>query len=170
VRVGALYACLARQFALASAAQALELEREGVASAPAARAGVPLAQRPEELLDEAQLEELASLDMLDQSFVNGIAQIRALLAQLSAPARVRDAQAAQATLHRLLGVSGNIGASALHTFVKQIYPRVLEGQWPVEADWSERLAGLGARSADALQDYFDAATTARDQRDVTSGD
>ena len=168
VRVGTLYACLARQFALASAAQALE--REGLAGAPAARAGVPVADGPEELLDEAQLEELASLDMLDQSFVNGIAQIRALLTQLSAHARVRDPQAAQATLHRLLGVSGNIGARALHTYVKQIYPQVLEGQWPAQGDWSERMAALGARSADALQRYFDTATQARDQRDVTSGD
>ncbi|MFP6560103.1 response regulator [Paraburkholderia sp. B3] len=170
VRVGALYACLARQFALASASQALE--REGVSASSAARAGMSVPDGPDDLLDEAQLEELASLDMLDQSFVNGIAQIRVLLTQLPGQVRVRDRQAAQAALHRLLGVSGNIGARALHAYVKQIYPQVLDGQWPAQMDWPERMVALGARSADALQRYFDTATTTaiRDQRDVTSGD
>jgi two-component system, CAI-1 autoinducer sensor kinase/phosphatase CqsS len=177
VRVGALYACLARQFALAQAAQAslasLTSDREGLAATSAARGGVPVPDGPEDLLDEAQLEELASLDMLDQSFVNGIGQIRGLLAQLPGHVRLRDRQAAQAALHRLLGVSGNIGARALHAYVRQIYPLVLEGQWPAQADWPERLAALGTRSADALQRYFDTATAAHDQhdvqRDVTGG-
>lgn len=177
VRVGALYACLARQFAQARAShgpyaspalqpvQAVEKPR-----APIMRAGKPATGAKDGLLDESQLEELVSLDMLDQSFLKGIAQIRSLLAQLADNAQAGDILAVHVTLHLLLGISGNIGAKALYAFVKQIYPRVLEGQWPLETDWLQRLSTLGNQSADALQRYFVMATAPRDQSDVMSDD
>lgn len=158
VRVGALYTCLARQFALAAAsARGEEAPRE-----PAARVAEldlePLADT--DLLDEAHLEELVSLDMLDPTFLKGIVQIRSLLEQLVTSAQSLDLKTAHYTLHILLGISGNIGAKALHDHVRLIYPRVLDGQWPQEDDWLAHMVTLGNRSADALHRYFVAASAA----------
>ncbi|MFP3758578.1 hybrid sensor histidine kinase/response regulator, partial [Cupriavidus sp. SIMBA_020] len=85
------------------------------------------------LLDEKHLDELVALDLLDQTFVNGIEQIRLLVARLATSAAAHDLKSTHEALHLLLGVSGNIGAKALHQFARQIYPRMIEGEWPVEA-------------------------------------
>ncbi|WP_322047235.1 hybrid sensor histidine kinase/response regulator [Paraburkholderia sp. J67] len=161
VQVGALYAALARQFArqrvLGNVAGNL---MKGNASAASLAPGDARPLAPEDdLLDEKQLDELARLDLLDQTFLNGIAQIRSLLPQLAEASQKRDIEAAHAALHRLLGVSGNMGAQALHAWVRPIYPRLVDGQWPAEPDWLERTTALGERSADALEAYF-AATAA----------
>jgi two-component system, CAI-1 autoinducer sensor kinase/phosphatase CqsS len=137
---------------------------------PVTRAVHPAVSMEYGLLDETQLEELVSLDMLDQSFLKGIGQIRSLLAQLESNVEARDIKAVHVTLHLLLGVSGNIGAKTLYAQVKQIYPRVLDGQWPANEDWLERITTVGSESADALQRYFVTATAPRDQRDVMSDD
>lgn len=168
VRVGALYACLARQFAHSLVATA-PANREPQA-VPAKRTSVAPIVVENDLLDEAHLEELASLDMLDQTFLKGIAQIRSLLTQLADNVEARDIRATHVTLHLLLGISGNIGARALHLYVKQIYPRVLDGQWPVESDWFERTCALGNRSADALHQYFATALSPVDQPGMSSDD
>ncbi|MEM5423486.1 ATP-binding response regulator [Paraburkholderia ferrariae] len=176
VQVGVLYACLARQFAHSRVASAPEKrERPAVpvmqvANRAATRAATRAAIAENDLLDEAHLDELASLDMLDQTFLKGIAQIRSLLAQLATSVEAGDIRAVHATLHVLLGISGNIGAKALHLYAKQIYPRVLDGQWPDETDWFEQTTALGNRSADALHRYFVAAISPADQPGVSSED
>ncbi|MFT0175034.1 hypothetical protein ACLKMY_40295 [Paraburkholderia mimosarum] len=81
-----------------------------------------------------------------------------------------DIRAAGAVLHLLSGISGNIGAKALHLYVKQIYPRVLDGQWPIETEWFDRTTALGNRSADALHQCFVAAISPVDQTGVSSED
>jgi two-component system, CAI-1 autoinducer sensor kinase/phosphatase CqsS len=168
VRVGALYACLARQFAQARTSHVPEKVK--VARAPVKRV-IPRAVVAEgDLLDKAHLEELASLDMLDRTFLKGIAQIRSLLAQIASSANAGDVQATHVALHLLLGISGNIGAKALHLYARQIYPPVLDGQWPPESDWLDRITALGARSADALQQYFVTATAASDHGNASNDD
>jgi two-component system, CAI-1 autoinducer sensor kinase/phosphatase CqsS len=159
VQVGALYAALARQFARQRVLNTLpKADSAPPAGSPT---GAPSTATEGELLDATQLDELARLDLLDQSFLNGIAQIRSLVVELSIDAHKHDIKAAHAALHRLLGVSGNIGAQALHAWVRHIYPRMVDGQWPVEQDWLERVTALAGRSADALEAYFASATTAR---------
>lgn len=116
-----------------------------------------------DLLDERHLDELVGLDMLDQTFLDGIAQLRALIAEIANSARAREIAATHEALHRLLGVSGNIGAKALHAFGRRIYPSMVEGRWPAEPDWVERLGLLGARSADALDAYFESVASLRPQ-------
>ncbi len=120
------------------------------------------------LLDEKHLQELVALDLLDQTFLNGIEQIRSTVAQLAASVSARDFDATRDALHVLLGVSGNIGAKALHQFVRQIYPRVLEGEWPAEADWLARICSLSDRSAPALQTYFASAKAPENHRKTLS--
>ncbi|QGZ64863.1 ATP-binding response regulator [Paraburkholderia acidisoli] len=167
VRVGALYTCLSRQFSQSAAAVrgenvpreavlhvAQAFEPDGIAMSEAA-----LQEADDSaLLDEAHLEELASLDMLDPTFLKGIVQIRSLLEQLTTSVQADDIKSAHYTLHILLGISGNIGAKALHDHVRLIYPRVLEGQWPQDASWLAQVLALGKRSADALHRYFVAAS------------
>ncbi|MFP3507980.1 hypothetical protein, partial [Burkholderia sp. SIMBA_062] len=61
-----------------------------------------------ELLDELQLGELTALGLIDQTFLDGVAQIRALVDELVRGARSMESEPAHTALHRLLGVSGNI--------------------------------------------------------------
>jgi CheY-like chemotaxis protein len=190
VQVGALYACLTRQFAQQRSGSGTGSGSNGSAPAEARRspvsAKVPSSSssagpaalpaqaasagtgglavvRENDLLDATHLEELAALGLIDESFANGIEQIRALTSQLRANAADRDVDAAHGALHVLLGASGNVGAKALHQFTRHIYPRMLEGEWPAESDWLERIEALSERSADALYRYLASANAARDQ-------
>jgi CheY-like chemotaxis protein len=166
VQAGSLYACLARQFAPRPALNvAPQTDRS---SLPAASTGKPQAIAQDDLLDEDHLEELVALDLLDDSFLNGIEQIRALLERLAASAVALDIKSAHGALHVLLGVSGNIGARALHQFARQIYPRVIDGEWPAEPDWLARICTLGERSADALQTYYASTKARRAHRDAVN--
>ena len=119
---------------------------------------------PSQLLDRHQLGELAALGLLDASFASGIEQLRALIAQLREHAAKGDLDAAHGALHLLLGASGNIGAKALHQFTRHIYPRTLEGAWPAEPDWLERIGELGERSAEALHRYLELASAGQGRR------
>jgi hypothetical protein len=56
----------------------------------------------------------------------------------------------------------------LHRYARQIYPRVIAGEWPVEADWLAQIRALGVRSTDALQRYYASAKDQRDHRDALS--
>jgi CheY-like chemotaxis protein len=171
VQAGSLYACLTRQFApqrgLSTLSESSESAQQDLpAKAPPAAQPAPIAD--DDLLDEEHLEELVALDLLDESFVNGIEQIRSLIARLATSSAALDIKATHGALHVLLGVSGNIGAKALHGFARQIYPRVIEGEWPSEPDWLAHIGTLGTRSADALQRYYASAKTRRDHRDALS--
>jgi two-component system CAI-1 autoinducer sensor kinase/phosphatase CqsS len=169
VQAGSLYACLARQFAPQPAVTAATAAtKPDLSPASATAAGKLAAIADDALLDEEHLEELASLDLLDESFVNGIEQIRLLVARLATHAAALDLKSTHAVLHALLGVSGNIGAKALHRFARQIYPRVIDGEWPAEPDWLAQIRMLGERSADALQTYYASAKARRDHRDALS--
>ncbi|MGF6381091.1 two-component system CAI-1 autoinducer sensor kinase/phosphatase CqsS [Paraburkholderia atlantica] len=185
VQAGSLYACLARQFGtrgalIADAPSSRRIAETAGASAQTDFAATPVALAPtasapaaatiseESLLDEPHLEELVSLDLLDESFLNGIEQIRSLVVRLAANSAAIDIKATHASLHALLGVSGNIGAKALHRYARQIYPRVIGGEWPADTDWLAQIRTLGARSADALQRYYASAKSPRDHRDALS--
>jgi two-component system, CAI-1 autoinducer sensor kinase/phosphatase CqsS len=108
-----------------------------------------------------RLEELVTLDLLDQTLPSGIMQLRSLLTQLGISAAANDIHSAHATLHRLLGVSGGIGAKALHSYGTKIYPRIRDGEWPLEPDWIERMTLLGDSSAQALETWLVSAPVAR---------
>ncbi|NIE63410.1 hybrid sensor histidine kinase/response regulator [Burkholderia sp. Ax-1719] len=174
VRVGALYASLSRQFAhtrgtsgrARTSAPQPPVARKA-ANAPKAPSA-PIAEAAqvadEDLLDALQLDELASLGLLDPSFLKGIAQIRTLIGEIGTHARAQDGRALHHSMHILLGVSGNIGAKALHSFARRLYPEMQEGSVPTEAGWLEALTTLGTRSADALQAYFVVVTGFGDSR------
>ncbi|POR50201.1 histidine kinase/DNA gyrase B/HSP90-like ATPase [Paraburkholderia eburnea] len=172
VRVGALYASLSRQFAhvrgpgeRTSANPAPQARMQPQASNVADTPVVPAAKvADEDLLDAMQLDELASLGLLDPSFLKGIAQIRALIDEIGVHARAQDGRALHHAMHILLGVSGNIGAKALHAFARRLYPELQGGGLPTGTGWLEALTELGIRSADALQSYFVVVTGFGDSR------
>jgi two-component system CAI-1 autoinducer sensor kinase/phosphatase CqsS len=111
VQIGALYASLARQFAQQRASHA-PIKAEPV-QRPAVQAGRPAPIKEGPLLDEKHLEELVALDLLDQTFLNGIEQIRSDSWRNSPPAwRLSTSNRRTERLHVLLGISGNIGAKS----------------------------------------------------------
>ncbi|MDR6391526.1 ATP-binding response regulator [Paraburkholderia phenoliruptrix] len=165
-QIGALYAALARQFARHRAQHLSADAASSHEGALPAGKSMPLGEGP--LLDEKHLQELVALDLLDQTFLNGIEQIRSTVATLATSVAARDLDSTREALHVLLGVSGNIGARALHQFLRQIYPRVVEGEWPAEADWLARICSLSDRSAPALQTYFASAKAPEHHRKTTS--
>ncbi|CAB3775762.1 Sensor histidine kinase RcsC [Paraburkholderia ultramafica] len=168
VQAGSLYACLTRQFAPQRALDVPAKTDLSATPAAAAPAGQLAAIADDDLLDDEHLEELVALDLLDESFLNGIEQIRSLVARLATSVAALDLKSTHSALHVLLGVSGNIGAKALHRFARQIYPRVIDGEWPSEPDWLAHICLLGERSADALQSYYASAKARRDHRDALS--
>ncbi|WP_027802200.1 ATP-binding response regulator [Paraburkholderia dilworthii] len=165
-QIGALYAALARQFAQHRNNNAPAVAASLRGNASPGNAPATIHEGP--LLDEKRLQELVALDLLDQTFLNGIEQIRATVDHLATSVAAREFDSAREALHMLLGVSGNIGAHALHQFVRQIYPRVVEGEWPAEADWLARICSLSERSAPALQTYFASAKAPDDHRKTLS--
>jgi CheY-like chemotaxis protein len=88
VQGDALYACLARQFEQTPVLDRPSRADRSPASTPTAGMLAPVTDA--NLLDEKHLEELASLDLLDDSFVNGIEQIRVLTARLTAGVTALD--------------------------------------------------------------------------------
>ncbi|CAB3698499.1 ATP-binding response regulator [Paraburkholderia rhynchosiae] len=167
VQVSSLYACLTRQFAQQRGGRTpVEVERSPAVPASGELDNRLVAIDESDLLDEHHLGELAALGLLDESFANGIEQIRLQIAQLGASVADRDLDATHSALHLLLGASGNIGAKALHQFARQIYPRTLEGKWPAEPDWLNRINRLGERSADALHRYLASANAGHAHPDL----
>ncbi|MFJ1253508.1 response regulator [Cupriavidus sp. CuC1] len=122
-----------------------------------------------DLLDGRRLAELKALALLEESLVPCIDRIRTLVEQLRTDVSQENLDGAQQRLHNLLGVSGNIGASALHRFVRQVYPAVDQGRWPAEAAWLEQVGTLAAHSIDALQRVQASTTAQADSRPDGSG-
>jgi two-component system, CAI-1 autoinducer sensor kinase/phosphatase CqsS len=167
VQIGSLYTALARQLARQRVLNVVTKADPRDMSVTPVREISAIAEGP--LLDDKQLNELAALDMLDETFHDGIEQIRVLVVRIATGAAARDLESTHGALHLLLGVTGNIGAKALHQFARQITPRMVEGHWPAEADWLDRISTLSDRSVDALQQYFASAKARRDHRDVSNG-
>jgi two-component system CAI-1 autoinducer sensor kinase/phosphatase CqsS len=165
-----LYACVARQFAQQTeSSKQANTDRLEASTAPVNNLAPAAETAPlENLLDERHLEELATLDLLDEPFLNGIEQIRVLVARIAANVEANDLEQTHNTLHLLLGISGNIGAKALHQFARQIYPQFIAKKWPVQTDWVARIDSLGNRSADALQIHYVKTKAHQDSRGALS--
>jgi two-component system CAI-1 autoinducer sensor kinase/phosphatase CqsS len=164
VQIGSLYAALARQFARQRLLNAMTVTAPSLT--PDSEHGQEGIGEP--LLDEIQLIELMALDLVNQAFLDGIEQIRALTGRLSTSAAADDVESAHGALHLLLGVTGSIGAKALHQYAKQIYPEVIGGEWPTEADWLTRICTLSDRTVEALQKYYRSSRARPDHRDALS--
>lgn len=162
VQLGTLYACVARHLARHKVLHTTRLpvrtlaDRAHALVTPAVTpAAKPIPDQETTLLDEQRLEELLQLDLLDQSFLNSIEQMRSTVARLNVSVPARDLDATYDSLHSLLGMSGNLGAMALHHYTRKIYPLIVSGEWPSDAGWLTHISALSERSAIALEAYFE---------------
>ena len=168
VQIGSLYACLARQFAQQRGVACAD-ESRAAADAAAMPAGKPAADQGRRAARrETPRRTGVARSARRRSFLNGIEQIRRLVAQLAASVAAVDLESTHGALHVLLGVSGNIGARRCISS----RGRSIRAWWKANGPWrpigSRESASLSERSTDALQTYFATAKARRDHRDFLS--
>lgn len=137
-------------------------------AAPVARA--PAGKREEEswpLLDNDRLEELAQIGMLDSLglYLEKTAQALAHLAQSMA---VADYQEMHQAMHSLLGMSGDVGAQALHQAIRRYYPAIASGVQPADTEWLLRIQQIHAATVIALQTKYPASGNQGSPGDVVA--
>jgi two-component system CAI-1 autoinducer sensor kinase/phosphatase CqsS len=107
-----------------------------------------------ELLDLKRLESYRRIGMLEELLSDYFPEAARLVDKLEAAANRKDLEEALETLHSLLGMSGEAGASALHQLVRRIYvPMVEERCWPGPGGWVEQIRALAIQTEQALTAY-----------------
>src|SRR5581483_6179546 len=127
-------------------------------ASPAAAARAPAGKREEEnwpLLDDDRLEELAQIGMLD-SLALYLEKTAEALAHLGQSAAIADYREMHQAMHSLLGMSGDVGAQALHQAIRRYYPAIASGVVPADADWLLRITRVHAATVIALQEKYPA--------------
>lgn len=123
--------------------------------APATRGRDAASAAEPGLLDEARIEQLRSVDMIEDGLPLYLEQMHRQLGRLREAQAEGDFGKARDALHSLLGASGDSGAAALHQASRAIYPWLIEQRWPPEPGWLDRLAEL-ARATDAtMRERYD---------------
>jgi CheY-like chemotaxis protein len=115
---------------------------------------VPVAAPPIDdetaVLDAKRLDELRRIGMLEDipSYLN---KMRDLLDQLPAAKNAGDFTAMHRVLHSMLGLSGEVGASALHQAIRLAYPTIKAGRFPENEDWCDHIVVQHQRTEAALR-------------------
>jgi len=104
----------------------------------------------EPLLDAARLIELRRIGMLDDvpTYLN---KMQDLLDQLPAAKAAGDFTNMHRLLHSMLGLSGEVGASALHQAIRSAYPAIKAGRFPDNENWCDDIAAQHHLTATALR-------------------
>jgi CheY-like chemotaxis protein len=106
------------------------------------------------LLNADRLESYQRIGMLEDLVNDFIPEISRLVTRLEAAVAQQDWQQALDTLHSLLGLSGDAGASALYQLVRTAYVRMVEGRaWPAGSAWLAELVAVSGQTLNALTDY-----------------
>jgi two-component system CAI-1 autoinducer sensor kinase/phosphatase CqsS len=104
------------------------------------------------LLDLQRLEGFRHIGMLDELVNDYLPEIARLVERLERDVASNDMAQSLETLHSLLGMSGEAGASALHRFVRRVYvPMVEDQQWPLDGQWLAELKSLSRDTGQALR-------------------
>ncbi|MGE0099677.1 MAG: response regulator [Hydrogenophaga sp.] len=104
-----------------------------------------------QLLDIKRLDNYRRIGVLDELVVDYLPAIERLLDSVEVAAQAGDMKACCEALHSLVGMSGELGALALHRFARKCYiPLVEQERWPDPADWVTALHTLAARTRQAL--------------------
>lgn len=106
------------------------------------------------LLNTARLEEIRSIDMLDSCIPYYLTQTEILLNRLKHSVNAQDFEDLHQTLHTFLGISGEVGAVALHQLIRRIYPSVENGYWSSEENWLAQIEALSAKTCRALREGY----------------
>lgn len=95
------------------------------------------------LLDMAKLESMCRLGIAKDDLPEGLNDMRARLETLAGSVAVNDFERAQDAMHSLVGISGQMGARALHQETRALYIFMVEDkQWPAEKDWLAKLQDM----------------------------
>ncbi|MBC7378518.1 MAG: Hpt domain-containing protein, partial [Burkholderiaceae bacterium] len=104
------------------------------------------------LLDLPRLEGFRHIGMLEELVNDYLPEIARLVSRLEGSVARQDIDESLESLHSLLGMSGEAGASAIYQLVRRVYVPMVEGRhWPVDAEWLVQLKGLSVATADALR-------------------
>ena len=104
------------------------------------------------LLDLRRLEGFRHIGMLEELVNDYLPEIARLVARLEGDVARQNLDGSLETLHSLLGMSGEAGASALYQLVRRVYvPMVEERHWPVDSEWLVQLNSLSIATAEALR-------------------
>lgn len=114
------------------------------------------------VLNTQRLEDLKSIspDLLEESLIVWVAQIKRLSQQIKASTNNQQLEDMHEALHSLLGISGSAGAVALPQFIKkQVYPAIDAGRWPDTPQWLETIESLSAATLHAIAQYQEKSST-----------
>lgn len=127
-----------------------QFSKEAVVTVTAASAPTVAQRSDAPLLDSARLSELRRIGMLEDvpSYLN---KMRDLLDQLPTAKDASDFTTMHRILHSTLGLSGEVGASALHQAIRATYPAIKGGRFPDNAEWCEYIIAQHQRTVAALQ-------------------
>jgi two-component system CAI-1 autoinducer sensor kinase/phosphatase CqsS len=115
-----------------------------------------------QLLNRERLESYRTIGMLEELLNDYVPEIGRLVERLDQQVAAQALQETLDTLHSLLGMSGEAGASALYQLVRQIYvPMVEEHSWPASNEGLGQIKVLAARTERALRAYGSARPTAK---------
>lgn len=115
------------------------------------------------LLDLNHLHELQRnlpelLPQLWPAYVDNFDQLQT---RMHAALERRDLQELMIATHGLVGNSGNVGARAVHSFLKfQVMPDIERGLWPQDDDWLDILRDLRLRTDAQMSHYLAQQTVA----------
>lgn len=105
-----------------------------------------------ELLDHARLQYFEEMGILEKLVADYRPQLSRQASELARSVNARNLDASLDTLHLMVGMSGEMGLSALHGFARPVYQAMTEGRcWPEEQGWLNRIQSL-ARDTDAALD------------------
>lgn len=105
------------------------------------------------LLNLTRLEELRRIGMLED-LPYYLEKMSVTLDRFCSSVAIQDFADMHSALHSMLGLSGEVGALALHGVIKQWYPVIKNGQFPDEDDWLERIKHLNLRTAQAIRENY----------------
>ncbi|WP_298926995.1 hybrid sensor histidine kinase/response regulator [uncultured Ramlibacter sp.] len=116
----------------------------------------------EQVLDPQRLESYRRIGMLDELLADYLPEISRLVDTLDHNVADGDLQGSLDTLHSLLGMSGEAGATALYQLVRRFYVPMAEGHcWPPRSGWVGQIQALAGQTEQALQAYAAAQSAAR---------
>ena len=105
------------------------------------------------LLNIERLEEYQRIGLLNELPAYA-GQANLLLEKLKSSIARKNFEEMHKVMHSFLGFSGNAGALALYHYIRHLYPPIVQGQWPDEKDWLEKIEALSGQTDRALQDYY----------------
>ncbi|MRD48532.1 response regulator [Caenimonas koreensis] len=110
--------------------------------------------QPQTLLDERRLQNYLRIGMLSELVNDYRPLIDELVVKLLGARARNDFDQATRELHSIVGMSGEVGASGLYRYSRELYIGMLDTrQWPRDIAWTERIRELTAQSNRALVEW-----------------